>query len=168
MPEAATGSETFDEVERLSGDALRALQLTRLRASLQHAYDHVPFYRESFDRAGVHPRDCRSLGDLGLFPFTVKDDLRAQYPFGMFAVPKAEVRRIHASSGTTGRPTVVGYTERDLSHWADVVARSLYAAGGRPGTPSISRTDTGCSPAVWARTTARSGSAARSSRRPVG
>ncbi|MEV0375255.1 phenylacetate--CoA ligase PaaK [Streptomyces sp. NPDC050636] len=137
MPEAATGgggtSETFDEAERLSTDALRELQLARLRASLHHAYDHVPFYRASFDRAGVRPEDCRSLGDLARFPFTAKDDLRANYPFGMFAVPRGEVRRIHASSGTTGRPTVVGYTERDLSTWADVVARSIHAAGGRAG-----------------------------------
>lgn len=168
MPEAATGSETFDDAERLSAEALHTLQLTRLRASLQHAYDHVPFYRESFDRAGVHPQDCRSLGDLACFPFTVKDDLRAQYPFGMFAVPKEQVRRLHASSGTTGRPTVVGYTERDLSHWADVVARSSTRPAGGPVTPCISLTDTGCSPAVWAPTTARSGSAARSYRRPAG
>ncbi|MFJ8676877.1 phenylacetate--CoA ligase PaaK [Streptomyces sp. NPDC093589] len=133
MPEAAMGGETFDEVERLSRDALQELQLTRLRASLQHAYDHVPFYRASFDKAGVRPEDCASLADLARFPFTVKDDLRANYPFGMFAVPKDEVRRLHASSGTTGLPTVVGYTERDLAHWADVVARSIHAAGGRPG-----------------------------------
>ncbi|UZJ32507.1 phenylacetate--CoA ligase PaaK [Streptomyces endophytica] len=137
MPEAATGGATdstaFDDAERLSPDALRDLQLTRLRASLRHAYEHVPYYRAAFDRAGVRPEDCRTLGDLARFPFTVKDDLRAQYPFGMFAVPKEEVRRLHASSGTTGRPTVVGYTERDLAHWADVVARSIRAAGGRPG-----------------------------------
>ncbi|UQA96782.1 phenylacetate--CoA ligase PaaK [Streptomyces halobius] len=133
MPEAATGGETFDSAERLSPDALRELQLPRLRASLRYAYDHVPFYRASFDRAGVRPEDCRSLGDLARFPFTAKDDLRATYPFGMFAVPRGEVRRLHASSGTTGRPTVVGYTERDLSTWADVVARSIHAAGGRPG-----------------------------------
>ncbi|MER6309582.1 phenylacetate--CoA ligase PaaK [Streptomyces sp. NPDC001739] len=137
MPESATGRATdsaaFDDAERLSPDALRDLQLTRLRASLRHAYDHVPFYRAAFDRAGVRPEDCRTLGDLARFPFTVKDDLRRQYPFGMFAVPKEEVRRLHASSGTTGRPTVVGYTERDLAHWSDVVARSIRAAGGRPG-----------------------------------
>ncbi|WP_030411293.1 phenylacetate--CoA ligase PaaK [Streptomyces sp. NRRL S-1448] len=137
MPESATGRATdsaaFDDAERLSPDALRDLQRTRLRASLRHAYDHVPFYRAAFDRAGVRPEDCRTLGDLARFPFTVKDDLRTQYPFGMFAVPKEEVRRLHASSGTTGRPTVVGYTERDLAHWSDVVARSIRAAGGRPG-----------------------------------
>ncbi|MFI8944356.1 phenylacetate--CoA ligase PaaK [Streptomyces syringium] len=122
-----------DAAERLSHEELAALQLNRLRSTLRHAYDHVDFYRRSFDAAGVHPEDCRSLADLALFPFTTKADLRAEYPFGMFAVPRAEVRRVHASSGTTGEPTVVGYTERDLGTWADVVARSIRAAGGRPG-----------------------------------
>ncbi|MFI1252436.1 phenylacetate--CoA ligase PaaK [Streptomyces netropsis] len=122
-----------DAAERLSREELAALQLQRLRSTLRHAYDHVDFYRRSFDAAGVHPEDCRSLADLARFPFTTKADLRANYPFGMFAVPQAEVRRVHASSGTTGEPTVVGYTERDLDTWADVVARSLRAAGGRPG-----------------------------------
>ncbi|MFJ7779078.1 phenylacetate--CoA ligase PaaK [Streptomyces yangpuensis] len=122
-----------DEGERLDHDELAALQLRRLRETLQRAYERVPFYRQAFDKAGVHPDDCRSLADLALFPLTTKADLRDQYPFGMFAVPRSEVRRIHASSGTTGRPTVVGYTERDLSTWADVVARSMRAAGGRPG-----------------------------------
>ncbi|MFJ2821189.1 phenylacetate--CoA ligase PaaK [Streptomyces toxytricini] len=122
-----------DAGERLGAAELAALQLDRLRAGLSRAYERVPFYRQSFDKAGVHPDDCRSLADLARFPFTTKADLRDQYPFGMFAVPRTEVRRIHASSGTTGRPTVVGYTERDLSTWADVVARSIRAAGGRPG-----------------------------------
>ncbi|WP_405631865.1 phenylacetate--CoA ligase [Streptomyces sp. NBC_00016] len=122
-----------DEGERLDEGALRALQLERLRASLRHAYAHVPFYRESFDKAGVHPDDCRALGDLSRFPFTTKADLREHYPYGMFAVPRDRIRRIHASSGTTGRPTIVGYTDADLAMWADVVARSLRAAGGRPG-----------------------------------
>ncbi|MCP3754436.1 phenylacetate--CoA ligase PaaK [Streptomyces sp. TBY4] len=122
-----------DEGERLGRDELAALQLTRLRATLRRAYERVPFYRQAFDKAGLHPDDCRSLSDLALFPFTTKSDLRDQYPFGMFAVPRSEVRRIHASSGTTGRPTVVGYTDGDLSTWADVVARSIRAAGGRPG-----------------------------------
>ncbi|MET9322403.1 phenylacetate--CoA ligase PaaK [Streptomyces sp. NPDC003038] len=122
-----------DEGERLSGDELAALQLTRMRATLTRAYDRVPFYRQAFDKAGLRPDDCRTLADLALFPFTTKADLRDQYPFGMFAVPRSEVRRIHASSGTTGRPTVVGYTEGDLATWADVVARSIRAAGGRPG-----------------------------------
>ncbi|WP_327312394.1 phenylacetate--CoA ligase PaaK [Streptomyces sp. NBC_01235] len=123
----------LDEGERLDEDALRALQLERLRASLRHAYANVPFYRASFDKAGVHPDDCRGLADLSRFPFTTKADLREHYPYGMFAVPRDRVRRIHASSGTTGRPTVVGYTDADLSMWADMVARSIRAAGGRPG-----------------------------------
>ncbi|MCX5521817.1 phenylacetate--CoA ligase [Streptomyces bobili] len=122
-----------DEGERLGLDELRALQRERLRASLRHAYAHVPFYRAAFDKAGVHPDDCRELADLARFPFTTKSDLRENYPYGMFAVPRERVRRIHASSGTTGRPTVVGYTESDLSLWADLVARSIRAAGGRPG-----------------------------------
>ncbi|MEU7725807.1 phenylacetate--CoA ligase PaaK [Streptomyces sp. NPDC040724] len=129
----AAQADLHDEGERLSRDELAALQLTRLRATLHRAYEKVPFYRQAFDKAGVHPDDCRSLADLALFPFTAKADLRDQYPFGMFAVPRSEVRRIHASSGTTGRPTVVGYTDGDLSTWADVVARSIRAAGGRPG-----------------------------------
>ncbi|WP_250300249.1 phenylacetate--CoA ligase PaaK [Streptomyces sp. A 4/2] len=123
----------LDAAERLSREELEALQTERLRASLRHAYENVAFYRESFDRAGLRPDDCRTLADLARFPFTVKADLRDHYPFGMFAVPQADVRRIHASSGTTGRPTVVGYTEGDLSTWADLVARSIRAAGGRPG-----------------------------------
>lgn len=123
----------LDEGERLDEGALRALQLERLRASLRHAYAHVPFYRESFDKAGVHPDDCGELGDLSRFPFTTKADLREHYPYGMFAVPRDRIRRIHASSGTTGRPTIVGYTDADLAMWADMVARSIRAAGGRPG-----------------------------------
>ncbi|MFD8413076.1 phenylacetate--CoA ligase PaaK [Streptomyces sp. NPDC059650] len=122
-----------DAGERLGREELAALQLTRLRDTLARAYERVPFYRQAFDKAGVHPDDCRSLADLARFPFTTKADLRDQYPFGMFAVPRTEVRRLHASSGTTGRPTVVGYTERDLDTWAAVVARSIRAAGGRPG-----------------------------------
>ncbi|MFH9267741.1 phenylacetate--CoA ligase PaaK [Streptomyces sp. NPDC017546] len=123
----------LDATERLGRGELEALQLERLRSTLRHAYDAVPFYRSAFDSAGLRPDDCRTLADLARFPFTVKADLRDNYPFGMFAVPEHEVRRIHASSGTTGRPTVVGYTERDLDTWADVVARSIRAAGGRPG-----------------------------------
>ncbi|WP_405539897.1 phenylacetate--CoA ligase [Streptomyces sp. NBC_00075] len=129
----ADATEWLDAGERLDAEALRALQLERLRTSLRYAYDNVPFYRESFDKAGVRPDDCRSLADLALFPFTTKADLRDTYPYGMFAVPRDRVRRIHASSGTTGRPTVVGYTDNDLSLWADLVARSIRAAGGRPG-----------------------------------
>ncbi|WP_369381692.1 phenylacetate--CoA ligase PaaK [Streptomyces sp. cg36] len=123
----------LDAAERLDRAELAALQLDRLRGSLRHAYENVGFYREAFDKAGIRPQDCRSLADLARFPFTTKADLRDHYPFGMFAVPQSAVRRVHASSGTTGRPTVVGYTERDLDTWADVVARSIRAAGGRPG-----------------------------------
>jgi phenylacetate-CoA ligase len=123
----------LDAGERLSGAELRDLQLRRLRATLRHAYDNVAFYRNSFDAAGVAPEDCRTLADLARFPFTTKADLRDNYPFGMFAVPEADIRRIHASSGTTGAPTVVGYTRADLDMWADLVARSIRAAGGRPG-----------------------------------
>ncbi|MFW3171621.1 phenylacetate--CoA ligase PaaK [Geodermatophilus sp. CPCC 206100] len=124
---------TLDPAERLSLDELRAQQLERLRWSLRHAYENVPHYRRAFDDAGVHPDDCRELADLARFPTTSKTDLRDNYPFGMFAVPREQVRRVHASSGTTGRPTVVGYTERDLGTWATVMARSIRAAGGRPG-----------------------------------
>ncbi|MFE5078623.1 phenylacetate--CoA ligase PaaK [Streptomyces halstedii] len=123
----------LDDVERLGREELEVVQLERLRATLRHAYDHVGFYRTAFDKAGVRPDDCHTLADLSRFPFTVKGDLRDNYPFGMFAVPEDRIRRIHASSGTTGRPTVVGYTQRDLGTWADVVARSLRAAGARPG-----------------------------------
>ena len=133
MPDLAPDRATLDPMEVASRDELTALQLARLRWSLQHAYDHVPHYRAAFDAAGVAPGDLTELADLRHFPFTTKDDLRANYPFGMFAVPRDQVRRIHASSGTTGQPTVVGYTERDLSTWADVVARSIRAAGGRRG-----------------------------------
>ncbi|WP_329143060.1 phenylacetate--CoA ligase [Streptomyces niveus] len=126
-------TDELDAGELLGRDELEALQLTRLRAALRHAYERVPFYRESFDAAGLRPDDCRSLADLARFPFTAKTDLRDNYPFGMFAVDQKDVRRIHASSGTTGRPTVVGYTQGDLDNWADVVARSIRAAGGRPG-----------------------------------
>ncbi|MEW2632652.1 phenylacetate--CoA ligase PaaK [Streptomyces sp. NPDC048389] len=126
-------TDLLDAAERLGREELEALQLERLRATLHHAYENVAFYRRSFDEAGLHPDDCRSLADLARFPFTAKTDLRDHYPFGMFAVEQSRIRRIHASSGTTGRPTVVGYTARDLDTWADVVARSLRAAGARPG-----------------------------------
>jgi phenylacetate-CoA ligase len=114
-------------------DELRALQLERLRKTLRRAYEHVPHYRQAFDATGVHSDDCRELADLARFPTTSKADLRDNYPFGMFAVPREQVRRVHASSGTTGKPTVVGYTAADLDTWATVVARSIRAAGGRPG-----------------------------------
>jgi phenylacetate-CoA ligase len=129
----APPAELLDPAERMSADELRAVQLERLRWTLRHAYDNVPFYKQSFDAHGVHPDDCRDLADLARFPTTSKTDLRDNYPFGMFAVPQEHVRRIHASSGTTGRPTVVGYTARDIDTWATVMARSIRAAGGRPG-----------------------------------
>jgi phenylacetate-CoA ligase len=122
----------LEAAERMPVDELRALQLERLRWTLRHAYANVPFYRKKFDAAGVSPEDCRSLEDLASFPVTTKDDLRDNYPSGLFAVPPAEIRRIHASSGTTGQPTVVGYTKADLSTWAALMARSIRAAGGRP------------------------------------
>jgi phenylacetate-CoA ligase len=123
----------LEAIETSSPDALRALQLGRLRQSLKHAYDNVPHYRRKFDAAGVAPHDCRSLDDLARFPFTTKADLRENYPFGMFAVPKERIVRIHASSGTTGKPTVVGYTAKDIDTWTQVMARSIRAAGARPG-----------------------------------
>jgi phenylacetate-CoA ligase len=123
----------LEPIETAGVDELRALQLKRLRWSLKHAYDNVPHYRQAFDRVRVKPEDCRSLDDLARFPFTVKTDLRDNYPFRMFAVPREEVVRVHASSGTTGKPTVVGYTRKDIDTWATVMARSIRAAGGRPG-----------------------------------
>src|ERR1700754_4680669 len=123
----------LESIERASRDELQALQLKRLQWSLQHAYDNVPHYRQAFEASGVHPRDLKSLADLAKFPFTTKKDLRDNYPFGLFAVPREKVSRIHASSGTTGKPTVVGYTATDIDTWANLVARSIRAAGGRPG-----------------------------------
>ena len=123
----------LDPIERASVDELRTLQLKRLQATLRHAYAHSPTYKAKFDLAGVHPDDCRTLADLAKFPFTTKQDLREGYPFGMFAVPRERCVRIHASSGTTGKPTVVGYTHKDVAMWADCVARSLRAGGARPG-----------------------------------
>jgi phenylacetate-CoA ligase len=123
----------LEPIERASIDELRALQLQRLQWSVRHAYENVAHYRESFRAAGVHPQDLRTLEDLTKFPFTVKDDLRANYPFGMFAVPREQVVRVHASSGTTGKPTVVGYTQQDIDTWAQLMARSIRASGGKPG-----------------------------------
>jgi len=123
----------LDAIETASRDEIASLQLQRLRWSLQHAYDNVPHYRRAFDEKGVHPSDLRTLSDLARFPFTTKKDLRENYPFGMFAVPRQKVARVHASSGTTGKPTVVGYTLNDIDNWANLVARSIRAAGGRPG-----------------------------------
>lgn len=123
----------LDPLETASVDELRQHQLDRLRWSLKHAYDNVPLYRQRFAEAGVHPDDLKSLDDLAKFPFTGKNDLRDNYPYGMFAVPQSEIVRLHASSGTTGKPTVVGYTQNDIDTWANVVARSIRAAGGRKG-----------------------------------
>ena len=123
----------LDPIETASRDEIAALQRTRLGQTLRHAYANVPHYRQAFDAAGVHPDDFRDLPDLARFPFTTKADLRANYPFGMFAVPRERIARIHASSGTTGKPTVVGYTKADLDVWADVMARSIRASGGRAG-----------------------------------
>lgn len=146
----------LDPIETASRDAVQALQLERLRHSLAHAYANVPAYRAKFDAAGVHPSDLRALGDLARFPFTTKADLRENYPFGMFAVPQERIARIHASSGTTGKPTVVGYTLADIDTWAGLVARSIRAAGRGAATRFTSATATGSSPAAWARITARS------------
>ena len=120
-------------IETASRDEIEALQLERMRWSLTHAYTNVPHYKQSFDAAGVHPDDLKSLADLARFPFTLKTDLRSNYPFGLFAVPRSQVNRIHASSGTTGQPTVVGYTKADLAMWDEVMERSLRASGLRPG-----------------------------------
>ncbi|MDD0859338.1 AMP-binding protein [Arthrobacter alpinus] len=123
----------LDAAELMSRDQLEALQLTRLQHTVAYAYDKVPLYKRKFDETGVHPSDLRELSDLAKFPYTTKEDLRQEYPFGMFAVPQSEVVRIHASSGTTGRPTVVGYTRNDINVWASLVARSMRASGVRPG-----------------------------------
>jgi phenylacetate-CoA ligase len=133
MTATASAPGDLEPIETASIDELRSLQLERLRWSLRHAYENVPHYRRLFDSAAIHPDDCKELADLAKFPFTSKSDLRDNYPFGMFAVPREQVARVHASSGTTGRATVVGYTHADLDIWATVMARSIRAAGGRPG-----------------------------------
>ena len=133
MPVKRPAAGDLESIETASRDEITALQLQRLRATLQRAYDNVPHYRKSFDAKGVKPADRKAIGDLATFPFTVKEDLRANYPYGMLAVPRARLARVHASSGTTGKPTVVGYTLADIETWADLVARSIRAAGGRPG-----------------------------------
>jgi len=126
-------ADDLEPIERASRDELQTLQLKRIRWTLRHAYQNVPHYRKAFDAAGVHPNDLNDLTDIALFPFTVKDDFRKNYPFQMFAVPRERVVRIHASSGTTGKPTVVGYTQADIDTWAHLVARSIRASGGRTG-----------------------------------
>ena len=133
MPVKQPRPGDLDPIETASRDEISALQLQRLKWTLKHAYDNVPHYRQKFDAAGVHPDDLHTLADLAKFPFTTKTDLRDNYPFGLFAVPRERVARIHASSGTTGKPTVVGYTANDIDTWANLVARSIRAAGGRPG-----------------------------------
>ena len=133
MPVRQPLPSELEPIERASTDELRALQLERLRWSARHAYTHVPHYRRKFDAAGVRPDDLVHLDDLARFPFTTKQDLRENYPFGMFAVPRQQVVRVHASSGTTGKPTVVGYTVKDIDTWSTVMARSIRAAGGRAG-----------------------------------
>lgn len=133
MPSKHPAPGELEPIETASRDELQALQLQRLQWSLRHAYENVPHYRRIFDAKGVHPSDLKSLADLAKFPFTTKHDLRANYPFGMFAVPREQVVRVHASSGTTGKPTVVGYTQRDIDTWANLVARSIRASGGRAG-----------------------------------
>ena len=133
MKDLTPARSSLDPIEIASLDEIQALQLKRMRWSLNHAYKNVPLYKAKFDAAGVHPDDLKSLTDLAKFPFTVKQDLRDNYPFGMFAVPKDQITRVHASSGTTGQPTVVGYTKNDIDMWADMVARSMRASGTRPG-----------------------------------
>ncbi|MFW8636483.1 phenylacetate--CoA ligase PaaK [Cribrihabitans pelagius] len=133
MEDLTPNRAELDPIEIASIDEIRALQLERLKWSLRHAYDNVPMYKQRFDEAGVHPDDLQELKDLAKFPFTYKNDLRDNYPFGLFAVPRAQIIRLHASSGTTGKPTVVGYTANDISNWADLVARSLRASGLRKG-----------------------------------
>ncbi|MBT8078648.1 MAG: AMP-binding protein, partial [Gammaproteobacteria bacterium] len=133
MVTRAPSRESLEPIETASADELRSLQLQRLQRTLRHTYDNVSSFRARCDARDVAPGDLKSLDDLALFPFTVKDDLRQAYPFGMFAVPREQVVRVHASSGTTGKPTVVGYTKNDVSMWADCVARSIRAGGGQPG-----------------------------------
>ncbi|KII16051.1 phenylacetate--CoA ligase PaaK [Phaeobacter sp. S60] len=133
MKDLTPNKADLDPIEIASIDEIRTLQLDRLKWSLRHAYDNVPMYTQRFNEAGVHPDDLQQLSDLSKFPFTYKNDLRDNYPFGLFAVPRSEIMRLHASSGTTGKPTVVGYTANDISNWADLVARSLRASGLRKG-----------------------------------
>nr|WP_321248947.1 phenylacetate--CoA ligase PaaK [uncultured Ruegeria sp.] len=133
MEDLSPNKADLDPIEIASIDEIRALQLDRLKWSVRHSYENVPMYRSRFDEAGVHPDDLQSLTDLAKFPFTYKNDLRDNYPFGLFAVPRREIVRIHASSGTTGKPTVVGYTQNDIDNWADLVARSIRASGLRKG-----------------------------------
>ena len=133
MPNTNVKSGGLDTIESASRDEISALQLSRLKWSVRHTYDNVAPYRAKCEKKGVHPDDLKTLSDISKFPFMTKTDLRDHYPFGLFAVPREKISRLHASSGTTGKPIVVGYTKNDLDHWANLVARSIYAAGGRPG-----------------------------------
>src|SRR5262245_34378941 len=133
MPIKRPTAGELEKIETAKPAELAALQLERLRWSIAHAYEHVPHYRRKLDAARVTPGDLKKLADLAKFPFTTKADLRDNYPFGMFAVPREQIVRIHASSGTTGKPTVVGYTQQDIDTWAHLMARSIRAAGGKPG-----------------------------------
>ena len=133
MNDLSPNADLLEPIETASIDEIRALQLDRMKWSLRHAYENVPMYRQRFDADGVHPDDLKTLADLAKFPFTYKSDLRDNYPFGLFAVPREQIVRVHASSGTTGKPTVVGYTQKDISMWSDMVARSMRASGTRPG-----------------------------------
>ena len=133
MDDLTPRKEDLEPIEIASRDEIAALQFHRMKRSLKHAYENSPFYRQRFDEHGVHPEDLKTLADLAKFPFTYKKDLRDTYPFGMFAVPREQLIRVHGSSGTTGKPTVVGYTKHDIDVWANLVARSIRASGGRPG-----------------------------------
>lgn len=164
MDRLATPRDLWDPRERMSIDELRSHQLGSLRSTLERVYANIPHYTTAFDNAGVRAADLHELSDLAAFPLTSKADLRDNYPFGMFAVPREDVVRVHASSGTTGRPTVVGYTAEDISDWADVMARSIRAAGAARVICSMWPTGMASSPAGSARTTELSGWAARSCR----
>ena len=133
MEKLTPNPKDLDPIETASRDEIEALQFHRMKRSLKHAFENSPFYRKKFIEADVHPEDLKTLGDIAKFPFTVKQDLRDCYPFGMFAVPQSKLVRIHGSSGTTGKPTVVGYTQADIDHWSNLIARSIRAGGGRPG-----------------------------------
>lgn len=137
MEDLSPRKSDLEPIEIASIDEIRALQLDGLNWSIRHAYDNVSMYRRRIDKAGVHPDDVQELSDLGKLPFTEKNDLRDNYPFGMFAVPRSEIARVHASSGTTGKATVVGYTRNDIDLWADMLARSLRSAGGGHGAQCV-------------------------------
>ena len=142
MKNLTPDKKSLDPIEIASLDEISDLQFKRMRWSLEHAYKNVKFYKKKFDAIGVHPSDLKTISDISLFPFTEKKDLRENYPFNMFAVPKSQISRIHASSGTTGKPTVVGYTKGDIDNWASLVARSMRASGTKSGDTVHIRMDT--------------------------